>query len=108
MRRGICSTTTLGLSAGTVAAVPGSGDHGPVRVTRSGVVAPACLGLAVLAEVAAVGLSWGLRSSYDAIMFAVYNVTLTAVGAILASRLPRNPVGWILSLTGAIRGLREF
>ena len=71
-----------------------------MRVTHSGVVATACLGLAVLAEVAAVGLSWGLRSSYDAVMFAVYNVTLTAVGAILASRLPRNPVGWILCLFG--------
>ena len=45
-------------------------------------------------------LSWGLRSSYDAISFAVYNVTLTALGALLASRLPRNPVGWILCLGG--------
>ncbi len=63
-------------------------------------MASACLGLAVLAEVAAVVLSWGLRSSYDAILFAVYNVTLTAVGALLASRLPRNPVGWILCLFG--------
>ena len=71
-----------------------------MRVTRSGVVASACLGLAVLAEVAAVGLSWGLRSSYDAITFVVYNVTLTAVGALLASRVPRNPVGWILCLFG--------
>ena len=77
-----------------------SGHDGLVRVTRAGVVASACLGLAVLAEVAAVVLSWGLRSSYDAIMFAVYNVTLTAVGALLASRLPRNPVGWILCLFG--------
>ena len=63
-------------------------------------MASACLGLAVLAEVAAVVLSWGLRSSYDAIFFAVYNVTLTAVGALMASRLPRNPVGWILCLFG--------
>ena len=63
-------------------------------------MASACLGLAVLAEVAAVVVSWGLRSSYDAIIFAVYHVTLTAVGALLASRLPRNPVGWILCLFG--------
>ena len=71
-----------------------------MRVTRSGVVASACLGLAVLAQAAAVVLAWGLRSSYDVSTFAVYNVTLTAVGAFLASRLPRHPVGWILCLFG--------
>ena len=45
-------------------------------------------------------LSWGLKSSYDAIFFAVYEVTLTAVGALMVSRLPRHPVGWILCLFG--------
>lgn len=63
-------------------------------------MASACLGLTVLAELAAVVLPWGLRSSYDAIFFAVYNVTLTAVGALLVSRLARHPVGWILCLGG--------
>lgn len=54
----------------------------------------------MLAEAASVVLSWGLRSSYDVIAFAVYNLTLTAVGTLLVSRLPRNPVGWILCLFG--------
>ena len=62
------------------------------------ILASACLGLTVLAEVAAVGLSWGLPSSYDSIFFAVYEITLTAVGALIVSRLPRHPVGWILCL----------
>jgi signal transduction histidine kinase len=54
----------------------------------------------MLAEVGAVVLPWGLRSSYDAIFFAVFNVTLTAVGALIVSQLPRHPVGWILCLFG--------
>jgi signal transduction histidine kinase len=77
-----------------------SGDDGRVRVTRPGILASACLGLTVLAEVGAVVLPWGLRSSYDAIFFAVYGVTLTAVGALIVSRLPLHPVGWILCLFG--------
>jgi signal transduction histidine kinase len=54
--------------------------------------------LTVLAEVAAVALSWGLPSSYDSIFFAFYEITLAAVGALIVSRLPLHPVGWILCL----------
>ena len=64
-----------------------------VRVTQPGVVASACVGLAVLAEMGAVVLPWGLSSAYDTIFFAVYSVTLTAVGALIMGRLPRHPVG---------------
>jgi len=73
-----------------------------VVLTRPGVVASACLGLTALAEVGGLVLSWGLKSSYDAIFFAVYGVTLTAVGALVVSRLPRHPVGWILCLGGLL------
>jgi signal transduction histidine kinase len=72
-----------------------------VRAAKPGMVASACLGLALLAEVGAVALPWGLRSSYDTILFAVYNVTVTAVGALIVRRLPGHPVGWILCLFGA-------
>ena len=77
-----------------------SSDDDRVRVTRPVVLASACLGLTVLAEVAAVVLSWGLRASADAIFFAVYNITLTAVGALIVSRLPHHPVGWIFCMFG--------
>jgi hypothetical protein len=63
------------------------------------------LGLTALAVVGGVVLSWGLKSSYDAILFAVYGVTLTAVGALVLSRLPRHPVGWILCLGGLLDAL---
>ncbi len=71
-----------------------------MRISRPGVVASACLGLAVLAEVGALVLPWGMRTSYDAIFFAIYNITLTAVGALIVSRLPHHPVGWILCIFG--------
>jgi signal transduction histidine kinase len=75
-------------------------DDVRVRVARPVALASACLGLTVLAEVGAVVLAWGLGSAYDAIFFAVYEVTLAAVGVLIVSRLPRHPVGWILCLFG--------
>jgi len=74
--------------------------HGKVRATRAGVLAGTCFGLTVVAEVSAVVLSWGLRSAYDSILFAVYEVTLVGTGALVATRRPRHPVGWILTVGG--------
>jgi signal transduction histidine kinase len=77
-----------------------SGDDEDVRFFRPVALALACLGLTALAEAGAVVGAWGLRSSYDAIFSALYEVAETAVGALIVSRLPRNPVGWILCLFG--------
>jgi signal transduction histidine kinase len=77
-----------------------SGDDDGVRVIRPVAVALACLGVTVLAEAGAVVLPWGLQSSYEAISFAVYEVAVGAVGALIVTRLPRHPVGWILCLFG--------
>ena len=77
-----------------------SSDDDRVRVTRPVVLASACLGLTVIAEVVAVVLPWGLRVSAEAIFYAVYNITLAAVGVLIVSRLPRHPVGWIFCIFG--------
>ena len=53
----------------------------------------------------AVALSWGLESRYDTILYAVYAVTLAGAGALVASRQPRNPIGWlflVFALAGAV------
>jgi signal transduction histidine kinase len=71
-----------------------------MRVTRPGAVALACLAVAVLAEAGAVGLGWGLRSSYDSFGFALFSVVVTGVGALIINRFARNPVGWILCIFG--------
>jgi signal transduction histidine kinase len=75
-----------------------SSDDDRVRVTRPVVLASACLGLTVIAEVGAVVLPWGMESSYDAIFFALYEVTLAAVGVLIVRRQARHPVGWIFCL----------
>ncbi len=61
--------------------------------------------LTVAVELAAVVLSWGLESRYDTILYAVYAVTLAGAGALVASRQPRNPIGWlflVFALVGAV------
>jgi len=77
-----------------------SGDDDGVRLIRPVALALACLGLTALAEAGAVVLPWGLQSSYYAIFFALLLVAVSAVGALIVSRLPRHPVGWILCLFG--------
>src|SRR5215216_6025792 len=67
---------------------------------------PATLFALTLAfELAAVPLSWGLESRYDTLLYAVYAVTLAAAGALVASREPRNSLGWlflVFALLGAV------
>ena len=69
-------------------------DDGRVRVPRPVALASACLGLTVIAEVGAVVLPWGLNSSYDSLFFALYKVTLAAVGVLIVRQQARRPVGW--------------
>ena len=58
--------------------------------------------LAALGEAAALALGWHLRSTGDALEWALYNVAVTAVGALIVHRLPRHPVGWILAVFGVL------
>jgi hypothetical protein len=45
-----------------------------------------------------------LYSIITGLMGSVAAVTLATVGAVLASRLPRNPIGWLLLVAGAVLG----
>ena len=63
------------------------------------------LALTLAVELTAVALSWGLESRYDTILYAVYAATLAGAGALVASRQPRNPIGWlflVFALAGAV------
>ena len=64
----------------------------------------ALLGLTLAVEIAAVALSWGLESSYDTLLYAVYSVCLVGAGALIASRHPRNAIGWLFCVFGLISG----
>ena len=46
-------------------------------------------------EVAAIALSWGLEPHYDTLLYALYAVVQAGAGALIASRQPRNPIGWL-------------
>jgi signal transduction histidine kinase len=64
---------------------------------------PAALfGLTLAVELAAVVLSWDLESRYDTILYSVYAVTLAGAGALIASREPRNPIGWLFCVSALV------
>ncbi|MGN9911492.1 sensor histidine kinase [Phytohabitans sp. LJ34] len=59
-------------------------------------VFPAALCAATLVlEAAGAGLSWGLESRFETVVYAVYVLTLAVSGALIASRHPGNPIGWL-------------
>jgi signal transduction histidine kinase len=47
-------------------------------------------------EVAAVVLSWGREPGWDTLIYGVNTFVLATVGALVASRQPRNPIGWLV------------
>jgi signal transduction histidine kinase len=55
----------------------------------------ALLGLTLLADVVAVALSAGLEPAYDTWLYAVWALTVCGTGALIASRHPENPIGWL-------------
>jgi signal transduction histidine kinase len=62
---------------------------------------PAALVVATLAiEVAAVALSWDLEPAWDTGLYAIYAVTLVAVGALIVSRHPGHRIGWLFIADG--------
>ena len=65
----------------------------------------ALLGLTAVVEVAAVALSWGLEPRYDTLLYAVYSVTLTGAGALIASRRPENVIGWLFCGFGLLNAV---
>jgi signal transduction histidine kinase len=46
-------------------------------------------------EVVAVALSWGLEPAWDTVLYAFYTVTLAGAGALIVSRHPGHPIGWL-------------
>jgi signal transduction histidine kinase len=66
-----------------------------MRNPRLSLLPATLLALTLAVELAAVALSWGLESRYDTILYAVYAATLAGAGALVASRQPRNPIGWL-------------
>src|SRR5580704_12044820 len=68
-----------------------------MRAPRPALLAGVCVGVAALAETGSVTLGWGLTPAYQSAVYGLYNVTIVAIGGLIAVRQPRNPVGWILT-----------
>lgn len=56
---------------------------------------------------AMVPLSAGLEPAYDTVLYGLMALSLSVAGALIASRLPRNPIGWILLAMGVYSALVE-
>jgi signal transduction histidine kinase len=63
------------------------------------------LTLTVLAEVAAVVLSWRLEPAYDTLLSAVFSCAFVGTGALILSRHPRHVIGWLLLAVGVENAL---
>ena len=68
-------------------------------------IAAASVAVVALGEVAAVALGWRLTSFAAAFQWAAYNLVVTGIGALILHRLPRHPVGWILTVDGLVGAL---
>jgi signal transduction histidine kinase len=63
------------------------------------------LALTVLAELAAVPLSWGLEPLWDTLLYAVFSCSLAGTGALILGRHPRHVIGWLLLAVGVENAL---
>lgn len=59
----------------------------------------------VVTEIAAAVLSWGLEPLYDTLLYLVFSVVLAGTGALVLSRYPRHPIGWLLCGNGLVSAI---
>jgi hypothetical protein len=59
----------------------------------------------MLAELGAVGLSWALEPAWDTLFNALLTLLTAGTGALILSRHPFHPVGWLLCVLGLANAL---
>jgi len=59
----------------------------------------------VVAEIAAIVLSWRLEPVYDTLLYAVFSIASVGAGALIAQRHPGNPIGWLFCGFGLLNAL---
>jgi hypothetical protein len=59
----------------------------------------------VLAELAAVVLSWRLEPAYDMLLYAVFSCAFAGTGALILGQHPRHVIGWLLLAVGVENAL---
>ena len=58
------------------------------------------LAATLAAELCAVPLSWGLEPAYDTLLYFVFSCASAGTGALILTRHPRHPIGWLLCVQG--------
>lgn len=62
-------------------------------------------GATVIAEIAAVALSWRLEPAYDTFVYTVFTLATVGAGALIAQRHPENPIGWLFCGFGLLNAV---
>lgn len=52
-------------------------------------------GTCVIAEMAAIGLSWRLEPVYDTLLYGLFALAMVGAGALIVQRRPGNVIGWL-------------
>ena len=73
-----------------------------MRAPRAGLLAGVCVGVTAAAEIGAVAARVGAPAAYTSVLFGLYNLTIVVIGALVAVRHPRSPIGWILRRFGTL------
>ena len=63
------------------------------------------LAVTLVAEGVAVALSWGLEPRWDTVVYVVFSGAMAGAGALISSRHPRHPIGWLLLAVGLFNAL---
>ena len=50
-------------------------------------------------------MSWGLESAYDTLFGVVFALSAAGVGALILSRHPSHPIGWLSAIAGLVVSL---
>ncbi|MFI5695539.1 histidine kinase [Kribbella sp. NPDC051586] len=59
-------------------------------------------GICVVAEIAAIGLSWRLEPVYDTLLYGLFALTTVGAGALIVRRRPENAIGWLFCGFGVL------
>ncbi|MGW6201330.1 histidine kinase [Kribbella sp. NPDC055110] len=68
-------------------------------------LAAGMFGVGVIAEVAAIVLSWRLEPVYDTVLYGLFNLATIGAGAVIARRRPENAIGWLFCGFGLLNTL---
>jgi signal transduction histidine kinase len=79
-----------------------------VRAPRLRPAPFAVLAVTVPIELAAVAVSWGREPLWDTVIYAVNSIVFALVGALIASRQPRNPIGWLFLGCALVNSLTDL